>query len=202
MIEFDVLPDKASGKLKLAHDYNDLQQRSDAVTLAEALDHLSAEKFSGIEFDVDLKLAGYEDGVATALKERDLNERSLISCMNRAVLLRLRALDSKLRLGWSVPRVSRDYTQVPLLAIPALGVLEIARRTLPGRASRALKAGDCDAIMAHWRLVTPQLVAAVKANGGELYVWTVDDRKLIEKLSRLGVSAIISNDPRLFQTSP
>ena len=29
--------------------------------------------------------------------------------------------------------------------------------------------------MAHWRLVTPRLVRAIKEAGGELYVWTVDD---------------------------
>jgi hypothetical protein len=29
--------------------------------------------------------------------------------------------------------------------------------------------------MAHWRLVSPALVEAVKSSGGELYVWTVDD---------------------------
>ena len=29
--------------------------------------------------------------------------------------------------------------------------------------------------MAHWRLATPRLARAIRAAGGELYVWTVDD---------------------------
>ncbi len=41
---------------------------------------------------------------------------------------------------------------------------------------------------------------AVAEGGGELYVWTVDDAKLIDKLTTMGVDGIITNDPRLFQT--
>jgi glycerophosphoryl diester phosphodiesterase len=52
--------------------------------------------------------------------------------------------------------------------------------------------------MAHYRLITPALVRAVDAAGGELYVWTVDDAATIGALERLGVTGVISNDPRLF----
>jgi glycerophosphoryl diester phosphodiesterase len=52
--------------------------------------------------------------------------------------------------------------------------------------------------MSHWRLVTPALVRAVARAGGELYVWTVDDAERISHLRRLGVTGVISNDPRLF----
>jgi glycerophosphoryl diester phosphodiesterase len=55
-----------------------------------------------------------------------------------------------------------------------------------------------DAIMAHWRVVTAALMDAVGQEGGELYVWTVDDAARIAKLTELGVSGIITNDPRLF----
>ncbi len=49
--------------------------------------------------------------------------------------------------------------------------------------------------MAHWRVVTGALVSAVEREGGELYVWTVDDAARIAKLTALGVSGIITNDP-------
>jgi glycerophosphoryl diester phosphodiesterase len=52
--------------------------------------------------------------------------------------------------------------------------------------------------MAHWRLVSPTLVRAVQAAGGELYVWTVDDPARIRALEALGVTGVITNDPRLF----
>jgi glycerophosphoryl diester phosphodiesterase len=56
--------------------------------------------------------------------------------------------------------------------------------------------------MAHWALVTPRLVQAVSAAGGQVYVWTVDDAARIVALERLGVSGVISNDPRLFGPVP
>ena len=56
--------------------------------------------------------------------------------------------------------------------------------------------------MAHWALVTPRLVRAVRAAGGELYVWTVDEPARIGRLERLGVTGVITNDPRLFAQLP
>jgi glycerophosphoryl diester phosphodiesterase len=52
--------------------------------------------------------------------------------------------------------------------------------------------------MAHWRLVSVRLVEAVRNAGGELYVWTVDDLATLRALEALGVSGLITNDPRLF----
>jgi glycerophosphoryl diester phosphodiesterase len=56
--------------------------------------------------------------------------------------------------------------------------------------------------MCHWALVSPRVVRAVGDAGGELYVWTVDDAERIAKLERLGVTGIITNDPRLFGPAP
>jgi glycerophosphoryl diester phosphodiesterase len=52
--------------------------------------------------------------------------------------------------------------------------------------------------MAHWRLVTPRLVRTLRDAGGDLYVWTVDDAARIRALEALGVTGVITNDPRLF----
>jgi glycerophosphoryl diester phosphodiesterase len=76
--------------------------------------------------------------------------------------------------------------------------VQYARRVLPGRAAAAIAAGRIDAVMAHWALVTPRLARAIEGAGGELYVWTVDDAKRIAALDAIGVTGIITNDPRLF----
>jgi glycerophosphoryl diester phosphodiesterase len=199
MIEFDVLSEHTdgSGRLLLAHDYESLHDGS-PLTLEQGLAHLSAEEFAGVEFDVDVKIPGYGPRVVEALHDAGLIERSLVSCMYTAELDAMRALEPALRLGWSVPRVRRDYTTDMLTAIPALAILTGYRATLPRRARSALAEGRVDAIMAHWRVVTRALVRAVAESGGELYVWTVDDASRIAKLTELGVDGIITNDPRLF----
>src|ERR1019366_2795881 len=201
MIELDVLSEHAdgSGRLLVAHDYEDMRSR-EPLSFEDALAHLSGEAFAGIEFDVDIKLPGYEMRVLEALRERDLVARTLISGMFPSGLARIRAAEPSLRLGWSVPRVRRDYTSDTLTAIPALAMLTGYRALLPRRAREALRTGAVDAIMANWRVVTPALVRAVAQERGELYVWTVDDAARIAKLTALGVSGIITNDQGLFAT--
>jgi glycerophosphoryl diester phosphodiesterase len=201
MIEFDVLSEKVdgSGGLFVAHDYEDMRSRT-PLTFEQALEHLAGEAFADVEFDVDVKIPGYELRVVDALRKAGLTGRTLISGMYPSSLARVRAAEPSLRLGWSVPRVRRDYTSDTLTAIPALAMLTGYRALLPRRAREALRTGAVDAIMANWRVVTPALVRAVAQERGELYVWTVDDAARIAKLTALGVSGIITNDPRLFAT--
>ncbi len=199
MIEFDVLPERAdgTGELFLAHDYGAVRDGT-ALTLEEGLAHLAGAPFARLELDVDLKLPGYELRALDALRRHGLLERALVSTMETESLAILRAAEPTLRLGWSVPKLQRDpmrrwYTRPPAVAIG------VAYRTaLPRRAAAAIRAGRIDALMAHWRLVTRGLVRHVQHAGGEVYVWTVDDRAAIERLEALGVDGIISNDPRLF----
>ena len=202
MIEFDVLSEHTdgTGALLVAHDYEDMASRT-PLTLEQALEHLSGEAFSGIEFDLDVKIPGYELRVVEAIRSAGLTERTLLSGMFPESLARVRAAEPRLRLGWSVPRVRRDYTSHMLTAIPALAILTGYRALLPRRAHEALSKGLVDAIMAHWRVVTPALVKAVTSARGELYVWTVDEADRIAKLTEMGVSGIITNDPRLFDRS-
>lgn len=208
MIEFDVLPtlgadglpDVMRGELILAHDYGEaLEHRP--LTLEEGLAHLASPAFAGIDFDVDLKIPGYELRVLDALRAHGLVERSLVSSTYPESLDRIRAAEPGLRLGWSVPRARRDYTQSRLYVAPALVALQIGRRILPGRAAEALRAGRVDAFMVHWRLVSARLVEAIREAQGELYVWTVDEAPRIRALELLGVTGVITNDPRLFATA-
>lgn len=205
MIEFDVLPDLgpdgrpdgARGRLLLAHDYGDLHGR-EPLGLGDGLAHLATEPFAAIELDVDLKIPGYELRVVDALRAHGLIERTLISSTYPASLARIRSYEPRLRLGWSVPRARRDYTASALWRLPAYGVAMAMRQALPPRAAQALRERRCDALMVHWRLVTPRLVRAIEQAGGELYVWTVDEAPRIRALAALGVTGVITNDPRLF----
>jgi glycerophosphoryl diester phosphodiesterase len=195
MIEFDVLRLR-DGRLVLAHDYRDATGR-EPPTLDEGLDHFAGEAYAGVELDVDMKLPGYEREVAEGLERRGLADRALVSSTYLDSLERLREIAPGLRRGWSIPRARRDYTR-SILAPGAYVLLRLIRVVLPRRARALLRAGRVDALMVHWLLVSPRLVAAVHGAGGQLYVWTVDSERRIGRLSALGVDGVITNDPRLF----
>ncbi len=199
MIEFDVLP-TSDGRLVLAHDPTDAATR-EPVSLEEGLDHFASDAYADVELDVDLKAPGYERQVAEALAERGLLERSLVSSTYMRSMDTLGQVMPGVRRGWSIPRATRDWTRSPLG--PAVyGLLLLWRKLLPAQISRYMRAGRIEAVMSHYLLVSPQLVRAAHANGGEVYVWTVDEAKRIELLDSMGVDGVITNDPRLFDPPP
>jgi glycerophosphoryl diester phosphodiesterase len=195
MIEFDVLPAR-DGRLVLAHDPTDAASR-EPLTLEEGLDLFAGEAYAEVELDVDLKAPGYERAVAEALAERGLVDRSLVSSTYMRSLDTLGDVLPGVRRGWSIPRAKRDWTRSPFG--PAVyGLLLLWRRLLPAHVARLIRAGRIEAVMSHYLLVSRQLVRAVHASGGEVYVWTVDEAKRIELFDSMGVDGVITNDPRLF----
>jgi glycerophosphoryl diester phosphodiesterase len=201
MIEFDVLRERDGRRLVLAHDWADAESR-EPHELEEALEYFASESFSGIELNLDLKLPGYELRVLEALRENGLLDRALISTQYEESLTLLRAAERAVRLGWSVPKLKRDPFRSRATRLPALVGLHVYRASLPIRAATAIRARRCDALMVHWRLVTPRLVRHIRAAGGELYVWTVDELPRLRALEALGVTGVITNDPRLFAHLP
>jgi glycerophosphoryl diester phosphodiesterase len=197
MIEFDVLPEEHGDALILAHDYGDAGRRT-PHTLEEGLAYLASDAFADVDLDVDLKLPGYELRVLDALRDAGLLERTLISCQHMKSLELLRAARAGVRLGWSVPKLTRDPFRSRATRLPAYVGLQAFRFVLPWQAARAIRTRRCDALMVHWRLVTPRLVRSVRNAGGDVYVWTVDELPRLRELHGLGVTGVITNDPRLF----
>lgn len=198
MIEFDVLSANAdgTGELYLAHDPRHLDG---APTLAEGLAHFAADAYTGVDLDVDLKLPGYEARVCAALQEAGLASRTLISTMEEESIPLVRAAAPEIRLGWSVPKVRRNYLAHPVTKPLALAAARWARRRIPPRARQYVRDGQIDAVMSHWALVDTRFAAAIAGAGAELYVWTVDDPVVMRRLAATdGVTGIITNDPRLF----
>jgi len=133
-----------------------------------------------------------------ACNDFELIGRTLISGMFQDSLARIREAEPTLRLAGPCPVLRRDYTTDMLTAIPALAFLTGYRAALP---RRALAASGTAGTTRSWLTGASSrraLVRAVAEGGGELYVWTVDDARMIDKLTRMGVDGIITNDPRLF----
>ena len=146
-----------------------------------------------------MKLPGYGTRVAERLAAAGLLDRTLVSCMFRQELDTIRIEEPRLRLGWSVPRVRRDYTTDLLTAIPALALLSGYRVLLPGRAQAALRRGRSrrswptggSSRRPWW---TRSRGPVVSCSSGPSMT-----RGMIERLRALGVDGIISNDPRLMR---
>jgi glycerophosphoryl diester phosphodiesterase len=159
MVELDVLT--LDGDLVVAHDPADLNHPQ-PIPFAAALAALRGALPADTRLDVDVKSTGYEHQVIEALRAARLTERTLVSTMELSSLKIIRAAAPELVLGLSVPKARRDYLASPLTRPAAYGMLAYLRCVLPGQTSRVLKTGQADAIMAHWGVVTPRLVQAVR----------------------------------------
>jgi glycerophosphoryl diester phosphodiesterase len=196
MIELDVLR-LDNGRLVLAHDHADARRR-EPLPLAEALEAFAGPPLDRIELDCDLKLPGGEDKLAGALRERGMLDRAMVSTMEISSLERLREIEPDLRLGWTYPKVSRDWNRSRWARPGVAGALLLMRRRLPRIAARTLPRLGVQAMWAYWALVTRRLVEAAESAGVEVIAWTVDDPGRMRELRKLGVHGICTNDPRLF----
>ena len=190
MIEFDILPARGgSPELYVAHDQRALDP-SRSLTLSAALQHFATPAYAGIRLQLDIKRRGIEERVLAALDASGTRTRAFISTGLRGVLPRFRELAPEIPRGWTVPDIPG------IGAAPGLGRLYAAR--IPARAGSRIRAGEIDALVPHFSLVDAALVEAVSAAGGEIYVWTVNAAAELARLAALGVTGVITNDPRLF----
>ena len=185
------------GPLLIAHDWGDAARR-DPITLDAALDAFTRAPLDVVEFDLDLKIAGREDELLAALRARDLVARARVSTMEEGSLREVRRLEPGLRLGWTVPRITRDWTRVRWARPVVIGGLASLRARLPGTVRRRAAALGVGAVWAYHPVITRRLVDACHAAGAEVYAWTIDDVPTMRRLAALGVDGICTNDPRLF----
>jgi glycerophosphoryl diester phosphodiesterase len=183
--------------LLIAHDWGDAARR-DPLRLDEAMDAFTRAPLDRVAIDCDLKIAGREDEVIAALRERDLLGRAQISTMEVASLTALRELATDVRLGWTLPKVTRDWNSMawarPLVAA---GLFSLRAR-LPGAVRRRAPELGVNSIWAYHPVVTRRLADVCHEIGLELIAWTVDDAPRMRTLAALGVDGICTNDPRLF----
>jgi glycerophosphoryl diester phosphodiesterase len=205
MIEFDIMrhpyEDRQGGRLVFAHDPHDAAEReaTTLLTMEQGLDLLASPEFAGIDLDVDMKHRGFELQVIDALNSRGLLARTMITTMEAESLKLIREHEPGAKLGLTIPRVTKDWLNMPTVVKPliAAGVIEHRLRQ-PARVAKLLESGAIDAVMAFHALVSGRLVNAVHDAGGELFAWTVDDAADIARLFAMGVDGIVTNDPRLF----
>jgi glycerophosphoryl diester phosphodiesterase len=215
VIEFDVLrprgdfeqaedwksgpggPAPASGPLVVAHDWA-AAAKGDPPTLAEALDAFTRPPLDAVQFDLDLKVAGREDEIVAALRERDLLGRAMVSGMEVNGLRWLASHAPDVQLGWTVPRLTKDWRRQRGISMLAPAWTAYMQRRLPVVVARDAPKLGAWAVWVYHPLVTRALIEAAGRTDIAVIAWTVDTVARMQELAALGVDGVVTNDPRLF----
>ena len=195
MLEFDVLA-KSDGTLVVAHDSRRLRD-PDVVRLDEALAYC-AERLPGIGLQVDLKRRGSEQAVVDALRRHRVLERSWVSGFDPDSLRRVAALEPELPRSFTLPRDRFGVSKRGPLAPLVRGALRTIGASLPRRIAAVLERARATALTLHHSVASAEAIERAHELGAPVYVWTVDDPAVAERLVRWGADGIITNDPRVF----
>ncbi len=195
MIEFDVV-DSPDGDLMLAHSRDEI--RHGAVRLEDALAFLAAEAPSSTQLDLDLKSQGFERPIVETLARHGLADRTIACSFFPQSLRTLRRLEPRLRTGLSYPWDRRGVSSKRALKPIAVAGAATLKRALPYRIGRMISSAGAGAAMIHFSVLSRATVEQCHRRGVAVYVWTVDDERLLAEVVALGVDGVISNDPRIF----
>jgi glycerophosphoryl diester phosphodiesterase len=216
MLEFDVL-ELADGTLVLAHS-NDLREVShgaasgrvrsrdladlrrvapDLPTLDEAL-AFCGDRLPGIGLQLDLKRIGIEEAAVEAVRRHGVLERSWISTFDVRSLRRLADLEPDLPRSYTLPRDRFGLAKRGPLAPLVRATLSSIGASLPRRLPVLLARGRATAATLHYSIASRAAIHRAHELDAAVYVWTVDDPSLAERLVGDGADGIITNDPRIF----
>jgi len=190
LVEFDVI--ELDDALVLAHSPEELPP--EPATLDEALAFLAP---TGRGIHVDLKTPGTEAAIAQALRRHDVVGCSLVSSF-RPASLRALALEEDLGRGLTYPDDRHGISTRRLLAGLLRPGLAVMRTMLAGRIARMLAGAQATAAVLHVQVVSGAVVARCHALGIPVLAWTAVSAKQVSALHRLGVDAVIVDDPRIF----
>ncbi len=216
LVEFDVLA-LDSGELVVAHS-DDLHEVSHGAasgtlrgltlaavreiapelpTLDDALAFFT-EEAPGTGLHVDLKDAASGDELVAALRRYGLVERTLVTTFQRGALRRLVRVEPTLRTGVSFPedrlRISKRRWSIPLIPLG----LRVLRPLMPFVVRVLLARSQASALVLHHTLVGRRLVRSARKRGVPVVAWTVDEPHDLERLSSVGVDAVVVNNPVMF----
>jgi glycerophosphoryl diester phosphodiesterase len=195
MLEFDVLAQR-DGTIVVAHDPRHLHDPG-LVTFDEALAFF-VERLPHIGLQVDLKRRGIEPRVVEALRRHGVLERSWVSGFDAVALRRVAELEPSLPRSFTYPRDRLGVSKRGPLAPVVRRALKTFGASLPPRIPALLERARATALTLHYSVASSEAIEHAHELGAPVYVWTVDDRALVERLARWGADGIITNDPRVF----
>lgn len=195
-------PAEGNGPILVAHDWAAAKRAQNPLTLDRALDAFTQPPLDQVKIDLDIKICGREDEIVQAVRSRGLSERTMTSGTEIPTIRMLGELAPELSRGWTIPRVTRDWTKSRLGKPLVLAGMATLRARLPRRVRQEAPLLGVEAIWVHHGLASRALAAAAHDSGCMLVAWTVDDASRMRVLAEMGVDGICTNDPRLFACLP
>jgi glycerophosphoryl diester phosphodiesterase len=117
--------------------------------------------------------------VVRSVREADIATRVVVESFDLEAITEIKRIDSGIRTAALFePRLSRPFSTVRRLKMVDLALITGAEE-----------------IALHYTLAGMTVVEKAQDCGLETVVWTVDDPKWISRARRLGIKAVISNDP-------
>ena len=171
-----------------------------ALTLEEGLDHLATDAYAGIELDVDLKLPGYERAVDRgAARARPARAHADLAPWRSESLPVVRALEPASGSAGRCRKVAPQlHCRTRRRRSRSIARARYRPAACPAAPRRAMRAGRDRRAHGPLALVDPALVRAVAR--GRRRALRLDGRRAprIARAEALGVTGVITNDPRLF----
>ena len=196
LVEFDVI--RHGDRLLVAH--GSAAVVADTPTLDEAL-RFFVDEAPSIGLHLDLKLTRYEQEVVEALRRHGLAHRSFVSSYYVSTARAIASHDADVRVGFTVPRrifrISEEGRSAPVARFG----LRFLRWITPFAIRPLLALTRASDVVLHHSLVTRASVRAAHARGAAVVTWTVDDPAVLARVTRAGVDAVVSNDPRIFASA-
>lgn len=142
------------------------------------LEDRDARLYVEMKFGTDEGFVDLTRAVAQSIKEHNLHSRVVVVSFDLAALARIKQLDSAIRTG--------------ALFEPKSDLTTIVRKQ---RMIDAAIDHGANEILLHRSIATRSAVRLATENDLPVVVWTVDDPKWIGRARRVGIYALITNDP-------
>ncbi|UCC80621.1 MAG: glycerophosphodiester phosphodiesterase [Candidatus Zixiibacteriota bacterium] len=158
----------------------DLLARGNGFELAR-FDELLKEFGSRIALDIEIKTGGFEEEIVYLLKKYAVAFPPVISSFHPGVIRKIKRLDSSLKTALVVGN-NRIYK------VRYLGRAIIRRLALISKAN---------SVHLNIGVVSASVINELTDLGFDLYIWTVNDRRVMENLINMGIAGIITDKPDL-----
>lgn len=141
-------------------------------TLEEVIQYSKGKIKLNIELKTSKKDKYLEESIVNLIEENDFVDSCVITSFNYQSLRKIKKLNPNIRTGYILSAVYGNFYDLK----------------------------DADFFSIQRNFVTERTVAEIHKRGKEVHVWTVNDKKHIGNLSRIGVDNIITDDPVLART--